>query len=92
MNLSTARVLLTGAGGGIGGAIASELLAKGAMVLLVDINETALRRCVEGELQFYADRVEIYTANLTSADDRARLAEFARYISSSISAYFERSD
>jgi short-subunit dehydrogenase len=78
MNLSTARVLLTGAGGGIGGAIAAELLAQGATVLLVDINEAALRRCVNGELQPFADRVDVYIADLTSADDRARLAEFAR--------------
>ena len=78
MNLSTARVLLTGAAGGIGGAIATELLGQGASVLLVDINEPALRRFVSGELQPFAERVDVYTANLTSADDRARLAEFAK--------------
>ncbi len=78
MNLSTARVLLTGAAGGIGGAIATELLGQGATVLLVDINEPALRRFVSGELQSFAERVDVYTANLTSADDRARLAEFAK--------------
>jgi short-subunit dehydrogenase len=77
MNLSTARVLLTGAAGGIGGAIATELLTQGATVLLVDINATALRRFVTGDLQPFADRVDVFTANLTSADDRARLAEFA---------------
>jgi short-subunit dehydrogenase len=78
MNLSTARVLLTGAAGGIGAAIATELLGQGASVLLVDINEPALRRFVSGELQPFAERVDVYTANLTSADDRARLAEFAK--------------
>lgn len=78
MNLSTARVLLTGAAGGIGGAIAAELLARGATVLLVDINETALRRFVTGDLQAFGPRVDFYTANLTSAEDRAHLAEFAR--------------
>ncbi len=78
MNLSNARVLLTGAAGGIGGAIATELLAKGATVLLVDINETALRRFVTDELQSFTKQVEVYPANLTSADDRTRLAEFAK--------------
>ena len=78
MNLANARVLLTGAAGGIGGAIAGELLARGATVLLVDINETALRRFVDGELSSSAERVEIFTANLTRAEDRARLAEFAK--------------
>ena len=78
MNLSNARVLLTGAAGGIGGAIATELLAKGATVLLVDINETALRRFVTDDLQSFTKQVEVYPANLTSADDRTRLAEFAK--------------
>lgn len=78
MNIAAARVLLTGAAGGIGGAIAAELLAQGATVLLVDINEIALRRFADGELQSFADRVEVFTANLTRPEDRARLAEFAR--------------
>ena len=46
MDLKTARVLLTGGAGGIGGAIAEALLAKGAAVLLVDMNEAALQRFV----------------------------------------------
>lgn len=78
MNLATARVLLTGAGGGIGGAIAAELLARGATVLLVDVNEGALRRFAASEPKESAGRVDVFTANLTRADDRARLAEFAR--------------
>lgn len=78
MNLSTARVLLTGAAGGIGGAIAAELLARGATVLLVDVNESALRRFAASEPKVSSGRVEVFAANLTSADDRARLAEFAQ--------------
>lgn len=77
MNLSTARVLLTGAAGGIGSAIAAELLGKGATVLLVDVNESALRRFVASEPKVSADRVDVYAANLTLAEDRARLADFA---------------
>jgi short-subunit dehydrogenase len=78
MNLSTARVLLTGAAGGIGSAIAAELLARGATVLLVDVNESALRLFAASEPKVSADRVDVFTANLTKAEDRARLAEFAR--------------
>lgn len=77
MNLSNARVLLTGAAGGIGGAIAAELLARGATVLLVDVNESALRRFAASEPAVSADRVDVFAANLTRADDRARLADFA---------------
>ena len=39
MNSSSIRALVTGGGGGIGGAIADELLARGAAVLLVDRDE-----------------------------------------------------
>jgi short-subunit dehydrogenase len=78
MNLTNARVLLTGAAGGIGGAIAAELLGRGAAVLLVDVNENALQRFVASEPKASADRVAIFAANLTRAEDRARLAEFAR--------------
>jgi len=78
MRLAEARILLTGAAGGIGGAVAAELLAHGAAVLLVDMNESALRQLVSDKLQAYADRVEVHVANLTRAEDRVRLAEFAR--------------
>jgi len=78
MNLGEARVLLTGAAGGIGSAIAAELLAHGAAVLLVDMNDTALRHLVSDRLQSSVDRVEVYAANLTKAEERTRLAEFAR--------------
>ncbi|TFG81946.1 MAG: SDR family oxidoreductase [Chromatiales bacterium] len=78
MKLAEARVLLTGAAGGIGSAIAAELLAHGAAVLMVDMNDTALRHLVSDQLPSFVDRVEVYTANLTKAEDRTRLAEFAR--------------
>ena len=77
MKLSMARVLLTGAAGGIGGAMARGLLARGATVLLVDINEAALRRLAASELSAFADRVDIHAANLTRSAERERLAEFA---------------
>ena len=69
MNPTTIRALVTGGGGGIGGAIADELLARGAAVLLVDRDEAALRRAVE-RLSRYGERVGTLTADLTRDDDR----------------------
>jgi short-subunit dehydrogenase len=73
MNPANMRVLVTGGGGGIGGAIADELLARGASVLLVDRDETALRRAAE-RLSRYGERVGTLAADLTSPVDRERLA------------------
>jgi short-subunit dehydrogenase len=70
------RALVTGGGGGIGGAIAAELLARGASVLLVDRDETGLRRTAE-RLAAHGARVGTLTADLTSAADRERLCREA---------------
>jgi short-subunit dehydrogenase len=72
MKSGSIRALVTGGGGGIGGAIADELLARGASVLLVDRDETALRRAAE-RLSRYGDRVGTLAADLTNAADRKRL-------------------
>jgi short-subunit dehydrogenase len=72
MKPASIRSLVTGGGGGIGGAIAAELLARGAAVLLVDRDETALRRAAERLLR-YGDRVGTLAADLTNAADRKRL-------------------
>ena len=58
MKPATIRALITGGGGGIGGAIAPELLERGASVLLVDRDEAALGRAAE-RLARYGDRVGI---------------------------------
>lgn len=79
MDLRTARVLLTGGAGGIGGAIAEALLARGASVLLVDMNEMALQRFASGQLGQYGDRVETLAANLTRAEDRALVSAQAQH-------------
>ena len=72
MNPGTIRALVTGGGGGIGGAIAAELLSRGAAVLLVDRDEAALARAA-GRLVRHGDRVGTLAADLTRADDRRRL-------------------
>jgi short-subunit dehydrogenase len=70
------RVLLTGAAGGIGTAIARELVAGGAAVLLVGRNRSSLERVAAG-LPQHAERLELFVADLTVATERAALVEFA---------------
>jgi short-subunit dehydrogenase len=76
MKSSDVRALITGGGGGIGGAIADELLVRGASVLLVDRDQAALERAAE-RLARYGDRVGTLAADLTQARDRARLCAAA---------------
>ena len=70
------RALITGGGGGIGGAIAAELLARGAAVLLVDRDKGALVAAAQRHSSF-GDRVSTIAADLTVAGDRRRVCEMA---------------
>jgi short-subunit dehydrogenase len=76
MRLASIRALVTGGGGGIGGAIADEMLARGASVLLVDRDQAALARASQ-RLAHLGDRVGTFAADLTRADDRRRLCDAA---------------
>lgn len=83
-SLTKIRALVTGGGGGIGTAIAQQLLARGASVLLVDRDEAALRAAAarlggaQAGVPGGADeRVATQVADLTRAEDRARLLEAA---------------
>ncbi len=76
MKSATIRALVTGGAGGIGGAIAAELLERGGAVLLVDRDVAALDRAV-GRLARFGDRVGILPADLTSAADRKRICDEA---------------
>ena len=76
MKPATAKVLITGGAGGIGGAIASELLSRGASVLLVDRDAAALARSV-GRHARYGDRVGTCAADLTNAADRKLICDTA---------------
>lgn len=76
MKMTQARVLLTGASGGIGAATARELLMRGASVLLHGRNEVLLRQ-LQGHLG-HPDRLDICAADLTDAADRERLCLRAR--------------
>jgi short-subunit dehydrogenase len=73
VQLSGARALVTGATGGIGGAIARGLHARGATVILSGRREEVLEE-IRSSL---GDRVEIVAADLADTDAPARLAEAA---------------
>lgn len=76
MRTHAIRALVTGGAGGIGGAVANELLERHASVLLVDRDAAALER-VARRLASHVDRVGIIAADLTVAGDRARVCEEA---------------
>ncbi len=76
MKLATARVLITGGAGGIGSAIAAELLSAGAHIMLADVNEQALAAAA-GRLAPVGDRVTTVTANLAEPAGRAALCQAA---------------
>lgn len=77
MKLADARVLITGGAGGIGAAIAAELLGAGAAVLLADVNEAALAATAQ-RLGGAGDRLASIPADLVSAAGRAALCAHAR--------------
>ena len=69
VGIQGSRVLLTGATGGIGEAIARTLHARGAELVLTGRKAEVLER-LRGEL---ADRVEVVEADLSRRDDLMRL-------------------
>jgi len=76
MKLSEARILLTGAAGGIGSATARELGRAGAALLLTDIHAPALQE-LEAELRDEGVEAEAIAANVATADDRDDLVSHA---------------
>lgn len=74
--IAARRVLLTGATGGIGIAIARELLQRGAAVLLTGRSAARLQQLAP-ELGPHRDRIEIHAADLALDADRAALVDVA---------------
>jgi short-subunit dehydrogenase len=74
MQLSGKRIVLTGAAGGMGELIASELAAHGGLLVLTDLNEQRLTRL--------ADRLgsghTSVAADLCTAEGRAQLVQVCR--------------
>lgn len=77
MKLARARVLLTGATGGIGEASARRLAADGASLLLVARNANVLEHLAD-ELRQQGSDVASLSADICDAMDRRRIAEAAR--------------
>jgi short-subunit dehydrogenase len=77
MKVRDMRVLLTGASGGIGGAIARRLLAGGAQVLLAG-RDLAILHTLMQSLEFAGSRVQAHAADLTKGVDRTALCNVAR--------------
>ena len=73
MKLEGKRILLTGASGGIGEALAMELAAQGAHLLLHGRRASALER-LRKELP-HSERHQTVTADLGSHQERARLLQ-----------------
>lgn len=69
MKLHDTRILLTGATGGMGQAIAIELARHGARLGLVGTREDALQQLLQ-KLQHFTDKAVAIRANITSAQDQ----------------------
>jgi len=76
MSLAGARVLITGGAGGIGAALAAELLDAGAAVMLADIDAAALA-ATAARLAGQAGEVTTVTTNLMAAEGRNALCQAA---------------
>lgn len=80
MRLKGQRVVLTGASGGIGQAMARQLLSKGSQILLIGRNQKALS-ALESELQQLGrdtnQKVLSLAIDVTNNDERERLVEYA---------------
>lgn len=76
MKLGQCTVLVTGAAGGIASAIASELQAGGARLLLTDLNSDALV-AVEERFDLPGDRLCTFAGDITDPFDRSRLVALA---------------
>lgn len=75
MNLQDTRVLVTGAGGGIGRALVAALLDEGAEVLLSGRDHEALSKIVQDPAA--RGRTAVFAADLIRSSERARLCDFA---------------
>jgi meso-butanediol dehydrogenase / (S,S)-butanediol dehydrogenase / diacetyl reductase len=74
MTLADTIVLVTGAGAGIGAAIATELAARGAQVAVTDIDASAAKAVAES-IRAKGNHASPYQLDVTDADAIAAVAE-----------------
>lgn len=72
MNVNDKVFLVTGAGGGIGGAIVDALLSRGAKVAAVDLKEESLKQLVD-RLGENKNKVSTHAIDITDRDAVSRL-------------------
>ena len=65
--------LITGGGGGIGGAIAKKLAAEGAHIVITDLSEERLK---EGIQSYNKDVARYFSADITQENDLLKLIDF----------------
>lgn len=75
MNIEGANIVLTGAGSGIGRALAQALAAKGGRLLLAGRNQETLEQT--RSLTEHPERVTAFGADVTQAADRKALVDMA---------------
>lgn len=73
MKVNNKNIIVTGAGGGIGQALVTELLKRGAHVIAVDLRDDSLQKLSTG-LKDQAKNLTIETLDIT---DRAAVEKFA---------------
>ena len=71
--LSRRIALITGGGGGIGGAIAKKLAAEGAHIVITDLSEERLK---EGIQSYNKDVARYFSADITQENDLLKLIDF----------------
>ncbi|EXJ77331.1 hypothetical protein A1O3_09557 [Capronia epimyces CBS 606.96] len=80
-----ARILISGAGQGIGRAIARHFASKGHKIFIIDINEDSLRYTAEVHLKEHADRMGWAKCDLRSVDEiRATVKKAAEFLDNRI--------
>ncbi|KAG9788876.1 hypothetical protein ABEF95_002387 [Exophiala dermatitidis] len=80
-----ARIVISGAGQGIGRAVARHFASKGHKIYIVDINEDNVRYTAEEHLKEHAERVGWSKCNLRSVDDiRATMKKAANFLDNRI--------
>jgi short-subunit dehydrogenase len=83
MKLTDARIVLTGAAGGIGSAVARQLASSGAALLLTDLRQEPLDR-LASDLRAGGATVRTVAADIASDAGRAALAAAARECRSNV--------